>query len=558
MTLETPPPARPRFGWIRTHASWLIGLVIAAVAVEAFYASGTAASTDDTLQIMGFDPDRAHLLTALIATAMAAAIVALAAAPTALGVLAGLLAGGRGFWHTALTETRAALAAQGTQGTFDPVGWVVSILTFIVAFAVAGWAAAILAREARQRVVTAVRTIRDLVRGRDRMRARPRLAAATGVLLSLALVAAALPVFGDMLNFDPDVHMRQNAVAGPALLDPAAGSGSTGTSPATVAGGTDTSAGGGTGTLTVAPVYPPGLIAGPLPTSLITPGAVATARPWSSTVPTGHGRVTTVGLPAPWVGGSRSTISIDVYLPPGYDAGTARYPVIFVAPQDIATWEQGMRLPSVLDALITSGAIPPAIVVFANQFGGPYPDSQCADSFDGREWFDRFMATDLVHWVDTNLRTIATPVSRATLGFSTGGYCAGAFVAHHPDVFGSAIVLSGYFVAGIHSGTTPNAWRPFNNDPAIVDAVSPMTVIPRIPAALSARLFYVMAADATQGFYGPQMEKFAAVLHAAGVPMAIIPTPLGHSWDAATQLLPTMLELVAGRMATLGVFGAFH
>ena len=68
-------------------------------------------------------------------------------------------------------------------------------------------------------------------------------------------------------------------------------------------------------------------------------------------------------------------------------------------------------------------------------------------------------------------------------------------------------------------------------------------------------MFFVMEADPTQGFYGPQMARFAAVLHAAGVPMALIPTPLGHSWTAARTLLPTMLRLVAGRMVTLGVFG---
>lgn len=559
MTTEPAPLPAGRIHWIRTHAHWLIGLIGAAISVELFYLSGTAAATDDTLQIMGFDPDRAQLLTALIATAMAAAIVALAGAPTALGVLGGLLAGARGFGHTALTETRAAVAAQGTQGTFDLLGWVVSIATFVVAFAVAGWAAAILAREARQRVLAAIGAIRDVVRRRERTRAMERLAAASGVLLSVALVAAALPVFGDMLNYDPDVHMRQGATGGQALTGPAAGSDAARASGASgVQGGTAVSSNGAGDTIAIAPSYPPGLVAGPLPSSLVTPGAVSSARPWSSSLPTGHGRVTTVTLPAPWTGGLRDTIAIDVYLPPGYDATTTRYPVIFVAPQDIATWDRGMRLPSVLDALMTGGSIPPAIVVFANQFGGPYPDSQCANSFDGREWFDRFMATDLVHWVDTNLRTIATPASRATLGFSTGGYCSAAFVAHHPDVFGSAIVLSGYFVAGIHSGTTPNAWRPFNNDPAIVDAVSPMTVVPRIAPALSARLFYVMAADSTQGFYGPQMEQFAAVLHGAGVPMAIIPTPLGHSWDAATQLLPTMLELVAGRMVALGVFGPAH
>jgi enterochelin esterase-like enzyme len=561
MTTGPTAASRQLRGRLRASAPSLIGVFVAAVAVALFYLSGTEAATDDALQVMGFDPDRTRLLTALMSTGMAAAIVALAGGPTALGVFTGLVSGVLGFGHAALEETRAALAAHGAQGTFDPFGWVVSVVTFAVAFAVAGWAAAVLARQVRQQVVAAVVTIRDLVRGGDRARARARLAAATGVLLSVAVVVAALPVFGDMLNFDPDVHMRQDAVGVPGLLDPSAGSGAAGVpgaSPGSVPGGTDASANGGTGSPVVAPSYPPGLVAGPLPSSLITPGAVSAARPWSSSLPSGHGRVTTVNLPAPWTGGITSSIAIDVYLPPGYDAGTARYPVFFVAPQSIGTWEQGMRLPSVLDALITGGSIPPAIVVFANQFGGPYPDSECANSVDGREWFDRFVATDLVSWVDTNLRTIATPASRATLGFSTGGYCAAAFVAHHPDVFGSAIVLSGYFVSGIHSGTTPNAWRPFNNDPTVVDAVSPMTVIPRIQASLRARLFYVTAADSTQGFYGPQMEKFAAVLQGAGVAMALIPTPLGHSWDAATQLLPTMLELVAGRMVTLGVFGPTH
>ena len=223
MTIEVSPVRARLLGWLRTHIHWIIGLAVAAIAVELFYATGTAAATDDTLQIMGFDPDRAHLLTALIATAMAAAIMALAAAPTALGVLAGLLAGTRGFGHTALTETRAALAAHGTQGTFDPVGWTVSIVTFVVAFAVTGWAAAILAREARSRVVAAARTIRNAVRRHDSARSRARLTAAAGVVLSLVLVAAVLPVFGDMLNYDPDVHMRQNAVGGPGLVDSGAG-----------------------------------------------------------------------------------------------------------------------------------------------------------------------------------------------------------------------------------------------------------------------------------------------------------------------------------------------
>jgi hypothetical protein len=51
------------------------------------------------------------------------------------------------------------------------------------------------------------------------------------------------------------------------------------------------------------------------------------------------------------------------------------------------------------------------------------------------------------------------------------------------------------------------------------------------------------------------MAQFAAALHSVGASMAIIPSTLGHSWDAAGQFVPTMLEELAGRMVTLGVFG---
>jgi hypothetical protein len=557
----------------RPRLAWLVGVAVAAVVVYLFYRSGSAAAADDTLQVMGFDPDRAALLTALLAAAAAAAIIALSGAPTIISTLAGLLAGTRGFWHTGLAETRAALAASGTQGVFDPLGWLVSIATLALAFLVTAWAAAILAREARLRVVAALATIRDIARGDRRRR---RLAAALALLLAVALVVMALPIFGDMLNYDPDVHMRQDAVSVPALFGsstgpnaaPGAGAGA-GTESGTGAGaGSGTEGGttgnpsggalnGASGLVTVpAGTYPDVLVTGSPPGLLVSPGAISSERPWASSLPAGQGRLTTITLPAPWRGGLRNTITGDVYLPPGYDAGSARYPVIYEAPDGIATWQNGMRLPEVLDSLITGGVIPPEIFVFVSDFGGPYADSECADSFDGAEWLDRFMATDLVARVDTTFRTIAEPTARATFGFSQAGYCAAALLAHHPDVFASAVVFSGYFESGIHSGTTPNAWRPFNNDPAIIAATSPLTVIPRLSPTLAARLFVVMSAEPTQSFYGPQMAQMAAALQLAGATMAIIPSALGHSWDAARQLIPIMLTQLAGRMAAQGVFGA--
>jgi hypothetical protein len=37
--------------------------------------------------------------------------------------------------------------------------------------------------------------------------------------------------------------------------------------------------------------------------------------------------------------------------------------------------------------------------------------------------------------------------------------------------------------------------------------------------------------------------------------MALFPTSLGHTWQAAREFVPTMLRLLAGRMVSLGVFG---
>jgi S-formylglutathione hydrolase FrmB len=548
---------------MRGRSASLVGLAVAVFIIGLFFLSGAAADTNDSLQVMGFDPDRASLLIALMTTALTAAILALARAPTAHGVVAGLVAGILTFGQTAWRETHAALQARGLDGTFDLTGWLDSLLVFVIAFAVAGWMASMLAREVRRPVVASVAIIRERMRGRDRSRSGGRLPWAAAVLGTIALVAVSLPVFGDMVNFAPDAHMRRDVpgVAGTVdgSLSPSAtpsDSGTAGVSPAPPSGSGPVATGGTAGSASPSVTLLPDLVPGPVPASLITPGVVSAARPWASAAPKGQGQVQSHTLPAPWKGGTSNSISIAVYLPPGYDrARSTGYPVVYALPRDVRYWESGMQLPSLLDALITRGAIPPTIVIFASDVGGPYPDSECADSADGREWFDRFMATDLVTWVDSTYRTIATRAARATLGFSYGGYCAAAILAHHPDVFASAMILSGYFVSGLHSGTTPTAWRPFGGDAALMTSVSPITVVPRLPAALRARLFYEIVADPENSVYGKQLAKFSAVLRESGVPMALFPTSLGHTWKAASEFVPTMLRLLAGRMVSLGVFG---
>ncbi|MHB8397449.1 MAG: alpha/beta hydrolase [Candidatus Limnocylindrales bacterium] len=518
----------------------VIGVAVAAVVVAVLYGSGSMADTENTLQVMGFDPDRAILIGALIAGAVAAVTVAVAGGRFVVAVLACAATVGLGFWTTFRHESGSALKSRPPDGVFDPIGWSLTVLTLVVAGLIVGWAAAVLGADVRRGARAVYRAAASLARDRTAWRADlPKVAAA---ILVVVLLVVSLPIFGDMMNFDPDVHMRRAAPPQVGLFVPGSTSG----------GGAANS--GATSTRASVLIPPADLVPGPVVGSLVTAGALSTATPWSAHPPSGGGRTYSVNLPAPWVGGLTDHATIDIYLPPGYDKSTARYPVIYEPHQPLWAWQQGMHFTSILDSLIRSGAVPPEIVIFVDQYGGPYADSQCADSYDGKEWFDRYLGQIVPAWADANLRTIPTRAARSLLGFSTGGYCAAAAITHHPDVFGSAISFSGYFVSGIRTSTTPTAYRPFGGNPVIEAKQSPINIVPSIPAALRSTMFVAFSADPGNTFYGTQITAFAKVLDANGVAVAILPTPLGHSWAAVREEIPAVLAMLAARQAALGVF----
>lgn len=297
--------------------------------------------------------------------------------------------------------------------------------------------------------------------------------------------------------------------------------------------------------------WPADLVAGPVTNSLVTPGAVTAWGP-ATRPPKGAGRVVTVGFTAPWSHGSSSVQVTNIYLPPGYSGTKTHLPVLYEAPYGIGTWNNGIGVVATLNRLITSGTVPPMIVVFASASGGPYLDSECADSYDGREHFDTFMATTLVKYVDSHYRTIARAAGRALMGISQGGYCSAALWSHHPGVFGSTVSWSGYFISGIKTGTTPYAALPFGNNAKYEAAQSPMKVVPGISASLRGQAFVIMSADPSNKFYGVQMHAFANVLDAAHVPLAVLPSALGHSWQTVQVQFQTVLDLLGSRMVTLG------
>ncbi len=125
-----------------------------------------------------------------------------------------------------------------------------------------------------------------------------------------------------------------------------------------------------------------------------------------------------------------------IYLPPGYEGGTARYPVLYMlhgAGGHYSEWVD-YGLAETADELIREGKIPPLIIVLP-QGDGSYWTNHAGENTE--RWGDYVLA-DVVDHTDTAYRTRPGPDSRAIGGLSMGGFAALHLAFNHPDVFGTA------------------------------------------------------------------------------------------------------------------------
>jgi len=481
--------------------------VVAAVVVVAAVASGALDSADHTLVLMGFDADRARLITALVVGGVAAAGAAMATNRTAPATLVGCGGSAVLFGDTFAQQTHAALHANGVDGSFDLNGWLLTLLALAMSGVVASWAGATLALGIRPALVEAGRAVGDSVRSRRLDRGRLRLP--LGVVVVVILLFVSVPVFGDIVNYTTDSRMLHG---GP----PAQG-------------------------LARRPGPPDD---GPRTQS---------PRPWLSYKPSGAGSVQTAYLPAPWKNTTSATETVDVYTPPGYDpAGHRLYPVLYEAEYPYDLWDTGVNIGVVLDTLIDQGTIPPMIVVFVSDVGAPFVDSECANSTNGVEWMDTFVSKTAVSYVDENYLTIAQANARATIGFSEGGYCAAILPLRHPTVFATSIPVSGYFWAGDGGSTSA---LPFAGSASALADASPMIVATHLPAAQRSKLYFIVVADPGQPLYGDEAAAFERLLKVEGYPVVAINSDLPHGWDQLRRELPAVLEAWAGHLVAAGVSG---
>jgi S-formylglutathione hydrolase FrmB len=131
-----------------------------------------------------------------------------------------------------------------------------------------------------------------------------------------------------------------------------------------------------------------------------------------------------------------------VYLPPGYDTGGSRYPVVYVIQGytgHVVMWRNRspyrQPFPEAADAVFARGEAPPAIVVYVDAWTA-YGGSQFVDS-PGTGRYHSYLCDEVVPWVDASYRTLAEPAHRAISGKSSGGFGAMITPMLRPDLFGA-------------------------------------------------------------------------------------------------------------------------
>jgi enterochelin esterase-like enzyme len=494
---------------------------IAVLGVVLVIASGAMDSCNLTLVFMGFDQDRAQLITSLLVAGVAAAAATLATGKVRLATLFGLCAFAALFGHVFVFESRSAMTSTGVDGSFDLAGWFSTLVTLASAGVISSWAGAALMQAIRPSLVSTGVAALEAARSR---RADRRLVRPVSVVGVLALLVFTVPIFGDMVNYTPDSRMLHGG-APPVGLIPYGPS----ESPAPPSGGTSPGA---------SPL-------GAVPRSMTLPNR----KPWLSWRPSGSGSVTTAQLPAPWPGGE--TITEDIYTPAGYQAnGSRRYPVLYEAPMRFALLDSATNVKVALDTLIGRGIVPPMIVVFVWSAGGPYPDSECADSYDGKEQMDTFISRTVVSYVDSHYLTIARADARAITGFSQGGYCAAILALRHPSVFATSIPFSGYFRAVFPDA---NAKAPFGGDATALSAASPMVVAAGLPQSERTSLLFIVVAMPSEPFFGKEATDFENLLAAEGYRYVALRDKNGHSWTQVREQFMPALEAWSAYLVAAGV-----
>ena len=146
------------------------------------------------------------------------------------------------------------------------------------------------------------------------------------------------------------------------------------------------------------------------------------------------------------------SMKFDIVLPPGYQESEERYPVLYLLHgymQNYTIWGRN------LGAAFYARNLGDLILVLPDGGNTWFVNYAVSDDGQRNNWED-YLIEDLIQYVDSNYRTIASRDGRAISGLSMGGYAAFTLALRHSELFVSMGSTSG---ALSHARTAAEALR---------------------------------------------------------------------------------------------------
>lgn len=259
------------------------------------------------------------------------------------------------------------------------------------------------------------------------------------------------------------------------------------------------------------------MLAGVVLAMLCTTTAAAQARIPSTAQPNVH------VLPTPLViAGLDRERTVRIYLPPGYEHSTRRYPVLYMHDgqnlfDDATAYAGEWGVDETLNALAKSRGL--RLIVVGIDHGGaervrelnPWDNTQYGKG-EGEQYM-AFVVDVLKPWIDQHYRTQPDRQHTAIMGSSMGGLISSFAISRYSQVFGGAGIFS------------PAYWLA----PQVFDYVASH------PPPSTARLYFYAGGSENESMV-PDMQRMVAVLERAGLPprnLAVEIDPVGRHNEAA-------------------------
>ena len=171
--------------------------------------------------------------------------------------------------------------------------------------------------------------------------------------------------------------------------------------------------------------------------------------------------------------------------------------------------------------------------------------SECVDAVHG-ERDETYLAHDVLADLARSF-VLAAGRAAATLGYSEGGFCAVNLALHHPTTYAAAASLSGYFTAGVDTGTGPGTV--YDGSRRALDLSSPLWWVAHHRGLRGPALFLASGSADRQSEPGDLAMQRVVAAASPGLPLVVPLLPHGgHNFGTWSAALGPALDFLAAHL----------